>query len=247
MSNCPAFTSWITHVPLRDRVPNNHPVRDFHEPTDISLGFPDLFPHEPLVDWDLVDPRRNASWLPHDLALCYAYDTMEEFLIEGELMSFPVVRYVYRRDRDLRWSEIRNYLRDGSIPFRYPPRNPPGASWINEPMNADNFKKIAKRFLRVEHGYRIDLYERSSGLPVQQNPLDFEERFVYGPCAQFPAELLASSHPRAILVLFRFTGHEAWYLNGVRRARIASLYMRLCILTGRPFTIEGFFFFAANR
>ncbi|KAF8216756.1 hypothetical protein K438DRAFT_1953657 [Mycena galopus ATCC 62051] len=246
MANWPAFATWITQ-PSAERAPSNHLVRGFHPSPDIHLGFPGLFPQESLDSYDLVDPRRNAGFVPHDLALRYAYETDEEFLVEGEYMTFPVVRYVYRRDRDLRWSEIKRYLLDGSIPFRYPPRSPAGLPWINEPMNVENFARIANRFRRVERGDWCELYERSSGKLVQMRPTDFEDDFFYGPCSRFQLNYLSIARPGAVLSLIRLMGRRRWYLDAFRRARLSSLYIQLCILTGRPFTMDGYSFFMHAR
>ncbi|KAF8125546.1 hypothetical protein K438DRAFT_2002037 [Mycena galopus ATCC 62051] len=246
MANPHAPASWITQ-PSAEPEPSNHPVQGFHPSTDIHLGFPGLFPLESLDGFDLVDPRRNAGFVPHDLALRYVHDTVEEFLVEGEYMTFPVVRYVYRRDRNLRWSEIKRYLLDGSIPFRYPPRNPTGLPWINEPMNAENFARIANRFRRVERGDWCELYERTSAWPVQMRPMDFEDDFYHGPCSRFRLAYLSIAHPGAVLALIRLMSRRRWYLNAFCRARLSCLYIQLCILTGRPFTMDGYSFFMHAR
>ncbi|KAJ7162334.1 hypothetical protein C8R46DRAFT_1353299 [Mycena filopes] len=181
-------------IPTRNRLPSNITVRGFNDPMDRWLGFPPdaLFTpgaREKFRDFGQhLDPRRNATFVRHDLALKYYYETVEEWLIEGEWRSFPITHTVYRRDRELLRTEIEDYLRHKTIPARYPPRVGDGV--IHEPMNQDNFERMMSRFslrsiiltfspprfrpftMTVER-----LYERSSGLEVQHHHLDFEERF----------------------------------------------------------------------
>jgi hypothetical protein len=78
--------------------PTNVTKRGFSDPQEILLGFPLTL--NPIRDHhdDLIDPRRNASWLRHDLALPYYYDTIQWYELEGEWVPVPVVRVVYHRD-----------------------------------------------------------------------------------------------------------------------------------------------------
>ncbi|KAJ7238049.1 hypothetical protein B0H12DRAFT_1075416 [Mycena haematopus] len=228
-------------IPPRHRIPNNHPVRGFHEPTDILLGFPTGLPQPHNQDADLIDPRRNADWIKHDLALRYCYEIEEDIKVNGEWMTFPVVHYVYRRDRDLRWSEIRAYLKNGDVPFRYPPRGPlNGFGWVNDPMNEENFIRIARRFKLVDRGYLSEICERSTGRQVQKRYLRFEEEFVNGPGTLCRPWYLGWAHPGAIHALVLIMGPKLWYLNALQRARRASKFIRDTLKAGRSLSIEEF-------
>ncbi|KAJ7743462.1 hypothetical protein DFH07DRAFT_964103 [Mycena maculata] len=209
-------------IPPRNRVPSNFTTYGFNERTDLLLGFPrDSVPHDPefsTSDGDILDPRRNAAWSRHDLALKYCYDTEMWYFLEGEWVSFPVVRYVYRRHRLLRKSEIIAYLTTGEIPQRYPPRESGGV--INEPMNSENFERMTPR---------EELFERTSGLIVQSDHMAFDEVFWSGPSI-FCDRSLLTGDPAVILALMvsRY-GPRCWYLNGLERVRAACYRVR----TGR--------------
>jgi hypothetical protein len=157
------------------------------------------------------------------------------FNFGGECVPFPVVRYVYRRDRELRKSEIIAFLRTGEIPERYPTRESNGV--INEPMNAENFRQMVRRFFlkTLDIGGRpyTELRERSSGLIVQPHYMDFEERFWRGPAITCSWKYLSTGHPKSILALMLLLGRKCWYLNAVERVKAASYRIR----TGRNMPI----------
>ncbi|KAJ7189277.1 hypothetical protein C8R46DRAFT_1244967, partial [Mycena filopes] len=224
-------------IPTRNRVPSNITVRGFNDPMDRWLGFPPdaLFTpgaREKFRDFGRhLDPRRNATFVRHDLALKYYYETVEEWLIEGEWRSFPITHTVYRRDRELLRTEIEDYLRHKTIPARYPPRVGDGV--IHEPMNQDNFERMMSRFslrsiiltfspprfrpftMTVER-----LYERSSGLEVQHHHLDFEERFwssVYFKQYTEPGYFQRAT-AASIIQAVRDSGRPYWFVDAELRA-----------------------------
>jgi hypothetical protein len=156
--------------------------------------------------------------------LRYAYEEIAGYVAEGEHFTVPVIVYVYRRDRDLRWSEIKAYLQDGLIPDRYPPRQPDGPLGpINEPMNAENFRILARRFRLDTIVYsKVDwvtdvIRERSTNRVVQPHYMDFEEMFWSGPGITWDPTYFRTARPAEIhsLVLFR---RRVWYLNGLQRS-----------------------------
>ncbi|KAF8185489.1 hypothetical protein K438DRAFT_2096520 [Mycena galopus ATCC 62051] len=214
--------------PPRNRVPSNNPVLGFHESSDLLLGFllfretPDISLRAYSATEHLVDPTRNANWVLHDLALRYCYDTEIYCDVEGELCPFPVTRYVYRRDPALRWDEIISFLLTGAIPARYPPREEAGR--INEPMNADNFKKLTRRFYTKEHrDGSVVLYERSSRLQVQLHFSNFEYWFADGVVRRWrsrsiPDNGLTVKDAADVHDLVLRYGPKVWHLNGLQRA-----------------------------
>ncbi|KAJ7136541.1 hypothetical protein C8R43DRAFT_1132443 [Mycena crocata] len=232
-------------IPPRNRNPSSITRRGFNEPTDLLLGFPHTAaPHGHSAtsnsDSDILDPRPNASLARHDLALQYCYEVVLSYNLGGEYVSVPVVRYVYRRDRDLRKSEIIAFLSTGAIPERYPLRESNGV--INEPMNAENFRAMVRRFsLYTTNDYdgpRIRLRERSSGLDVQSHYMQFDEAFWGGPAIMCDKGFLVSSHPQRILaeMQHRF-GAKVWYLDSVTRVEGACYRVRTGEWRPIPFTM----------
>ncbi|KAJ7182568.1 hypothetical protein C8R43DRAFT_940703 [Mycena crocata] len=203
--------------------PTNITKRGFSDPREIFLGFP--LNLDPIRDHynDLLDPRRNSSWLRHDLALPYYHDTVEHFNIAGEWFSFPVTRIVYRRDRDLLKSEIMDYLLHRKIPARYPKRLSGGV--VNEPMNEDNWIRMVRRFY-VGLDYRDVPYigERSTGATMQHHYLHFEDnlwmRLVVG--HQDPVSLVSGGAAGLIKAVDDKVG-PFWYPNVQLRASVACL------------------------
>ncbi|KAJ7243867.1 hypothetical protein B0H12DRAFT_1236338 [Mycena haematopus] len=230
-------------IPSRNpvsRSPSNHPsIRGFHEPSDMLLGFPTAGRHEFVRDSDLVDPRLNASFVRHDLSLKYVYETCEEWEIDGEWVPFPVVRYVYRRDVELRWSEIKAYLVRGNVPFRYPSRKRfPELPWMNDPMNKENFEKYCRRFtVRDLGGGFCVLRERSTGLPIQRHYMRFEEQFAEGPGSTYNREFFTHVQPWRILKIMTEMESKYWYLDQVQRAQAAIDRAR----DGKPFDADNVF------
>ncbi|KAJ6583447.1 hypothetical protein DFH09DRAFT_1308956 [Mycena vulgaris] len=185
----PQLQSYYT-IPTRNREPSNITTRGFNDPMDRCLGFPDSALFTPRADEKYkdfgryLDPRRNATFVRHDLALKYTYESVDEWYINGEWYSFPITHTVYRRDRELLRPEIEDFLRHGTIPARYPPRESNGV--INEPMNERMMSRFCLRTITVDYSpprfkpfsRTVErLYERSSNLEVQHHHLEFEEQF----------------------------------------------------------------------
>ncbi|KAJ7075386.1 hypothetical protein B0H15DRAFT_953613 [Mycena belliarum] len=222
-------------IPPRNRRPSNITKRGFNEPTDSLLGFPCDFLPSTSKDEDILDPSRNAAWLRHDLALKYCYEAEVAFSIEGEHYSFPIVRTVYRRDRDLRKSEIVDFIKSGAIPPRYPPRDSNGV--VNEPMNAENFRQMVSRFFvhtYVAFGRLFDeLRERSTRRIVQRTPHHLEERFWSTVAVFGDWDHIGNAAPHDILSEVLRCGGEFWYLNALQRCSAVSYRIR----TGRNASI----------
>jgi hypothetical protein len=150
--------------------------------------------------------------------------------IEGEWLSFPVVYHVYRRDPLLRKSEIIACLRSGLIPARYPPRESNGV--INEPMNAENFRNLVRRFVLETVHQRLgqppmpQLRERSSGFIVQHHYMDFDEHFWAGPAIFSSRTFLSTAAPQEVLNEMQRRGRQLWYLDGVSRIEGACYRVR---------------------
>ncbi|KAJ7700800.1 hypothetical protein B0H17DRAFT_1128655 [Mycena rosella] len=208
-------------IPPRNRQASNTTKRGFNDPTDSFLGFPsNMLPHV-SEDEDLLDPSRNSSWFRHDLALKYYYEDVVHYRLEdtGEWVSFPLVRTVYRRDRDLRKSEIVAYLKHGEVPSRYPPRLSGGV--VNEPMNADNFKLMVSRFFinnftALGRAYE-ELREHSSGRIVQPTSHAFEEVFWRTVAVACHWDYIKCAYPAQIQRDVRCHGGSYWYLNMLKR------------------------------
>ncbi|KAF8214614.1 hypothetical protein K438DRAFT_1749705 [Mycena galopus ATCC 62051] len=248
MSTLSAIAQY-SKFPPRDRIPNNSTILPynwtilgFHERRDLLLGF-QLYPDTPRdrkQETDLIGPDANADWMWHDLALQYVYDTETYCDLEGtgELLPYPITRYVYRRDRELRWGEVKAYLLTGAIPSRYPPREHNGC--INEPMNDNNFKKLMRRFcLKTQKNGFQAIYERGSRLPVQYDYDDFEYWFWAGLATRWASRSvvddgLGVEDTVAIHALVLRHGARVWYLNGARRAAQCIHYYRTGKLLPRP-------------
>ncbi|KAF8205305.1 hypothetical protein K438DRAFT_2096495 [Mycena galopus ATCC 62051] len=248
MSTLSAIAQY-SKFPPRDRIPNNSTILPynwtilgFHERRDLLLGFqlyPDM-PRDRKQETDLIGPDANADWMWHDLALQYVYDTETYCDLEGtgELLPYPITRYVYRRDRELRWGEVKAYLLKGAIPSRYPPREHNGR--INEPMNDNNFKKLMRRFcLKTQKNGFQAIYERGSRLPVQYDYDNFEYWFWAGLATRWASRSvvddgLGVEDAVAIHALVLRHGARVWYLNGARRAAQCIHYYRTGKLLPRP-------------
>ncbi|KAJ7113729.1 hypothetical protein C8R43DRAFT_1138573 [Mycena crocata] len=203
----------------------------FNNEHEILLGFPlNLYPIRDHHN-DLLDPRRNSSWLRHDLVLPSYYDTEQYFSIEGEWLPFPITRVVYRRDRDLLKSEILDYLLSGSIPARYPKRESGGV--INEPMNEENWKHMVRRFYldyEIPGGVPF-LRERSTGFRVQEHYMHFEDNlWMRGVVDALRPETVAIG-PKHLVAEVNKRVDQFWYPDVRLRAAIA----RLRILIGPEF------------
>ncbi|KAJ6620723.1 hypothetical protein B0H10DRAFT_2215711 [Mycena sp. CBHHK59/15] len=221
------FSSPFT-IPSRNREATNITKRGFNDPNDSLLGFPtDMLPSVGEDD-DFLDPSRNASWFRHDLALRYHYEHVEYYKYDGEWLSFPVVRTVYRRDRALRKSEIIDYLRHGTIPARYPPRISGGV--VNEPMNEENFKRMVSRFYISEtyilHVLHTELRERRSKRVVQPQSHTFEEHFWRNVATTCSWRYLGHAFPGQILYEVRQRSGKFWYLNAIKRCAAVSYRIR---------------------
>ncbi|KAJ7805725.1 hypothetical protein B0H13DRAFT_2387526 [Mycena leptocephala] len=71
-------------IPPRNRVATNITKRGFHEPTDRLLGFPLDMCFDSISDHDdRLDPRKNASYVRHDLALKYYYEATVYHQVEA--------------------------------------------------------------------------------------------------------------------------------------------------------------------
>ncbi|KAJ6460628.1 hypothetical protein C8R45DRAFT_1109039 [Mycena sanguinolenta] len=253
MSNCPAFADWISQrdSPTLSR-PSNHTHRGFHDVSELPFGF--YTPGFVRFEWDerFIDERPNADWTRHDLALCYGYEVEMEYWLGGELRVFPVIRYVYRRDPELRWQEIWDYLVHGTIPFRYPARVPGGSfGWVNEPMNVDNFKRLAARFkLRPDTNLpRIawPFLEKHTNRPVQHHQLSFEFDFCAVIRPKLSTYAIASITPAELLLNMRAQGCNPWYLDTDSRAKKAIVYAKCCVLNNVPIEEEFYYMLARSR
>ncbi|KAJ7934113.1 hypothetical protein B0H13DRAFT_2306131 [Mycena leptocephala] len=224
--------SWLDRIPPRNRVATNITKRGFHEPTDRLLGFPLDMCFDSISDHDdRLDPRKNASYVRHDLALKYYYEATVYHQVEGEWCSFPIVYTIYRRDRELRRAEIVDYLRHGTIPARYPPRESGGV--INEPMNEENFERMMGRFdMRTLTflAYSFDskypgvpttverLYERGSNREVQTHCTTFEETFWTHVSVNRDWGYLRRAFLAQLIVEVRMAGAPYWFIDAKLRA-----------------------------
>ncbi|KAJ6626603.1 hypothetical protein B0H10DRAFT_2210902 [Mycena sp. CBHHK59/15] len=222
-----AFSSQFT-IPSRNREATNVTKRGFNDPNDLLLGFPaDMLPSVGEDD-DYLDPKRNASWFRHDLALPYCYEHVEYYKCEGEWLSFPVVQTVYRCDRALHKSEIVDCLRHGTIPARYPPRISGGV--VNDPMNEENFKRMVSRFY-ISETYIFDklyteLRERRSKCVVQAQSHTFEEHFWRNVATACSWVYLGSAFAGQILWEVHRRSGKFWYLNALKRSEALSYRIR---------------------
>ena len=213
------------------REPSNTPHRGFHPYAERHLGAPN-FPHcyETLVgehDADYVDNHQFSSYERGDLTLQYIYDVPVKYWLGGELVILPITLYVYRRDYQLRWSEIKAFHRSGYIPFRYPPRVGANGT-IHSPMNEENFKILARRFRYVNLHPREPtffpsrsefLIERGRNLPIQTRHDDFEKTF-YRAVIWFthaPDEVLELRAEEVAILVQKAT--NTWHLDSVARAQ----------------------------
>ncbi|KAJ6567484.1 hypothetical protein B0H10DRAFT_2238680 [Mycena sp. CBHHK59/15] len=228
------FPSTIRHVPIAIpyiREPSNLPVFGFHPVEDCHLGVPEIpRPYTHLkAPKDKVDNHQFTSYHRGDLTLRYTYEMVDEYNLGGELVPLPIVVHVYRRDFHLLWSEIKGYLRDGTIPSRY------GAAItadgvVHAPMNEDNFRKLVRRFNLVLTcgGTKEWLFERSSRVKravVQQYHSEFEGTlyrnvlWTYGRAA-----ILAMTLEELASLVQQQT--STWHLDAIPRARAAQVDLR---------------------
>ncbi|KAF8217089.1 hypothetical protein K438DRAFT_2082383, partial [Mycena galopus ATCC 62051] len=255
MSNWPALSAWISqyNVP-KPRQPSNVTRRGFHDVSELPLGF---YTGDFLgFEWDkyCVDERPNAERGRHDLAMRYVYEQEQEYWLGGELRIFPVVHVVFRRDAELRWHEIRDYLFHQSIPFRYPSRIPGGTfDWHNEPMNAESFERMASRFKidpNGDHGPHLHvarILERGTKRVVQRHFLDFETDFCSTILTALSLDRIASLSPTELMTEMRERGCEHWYLDADARALATITFVKFCIAKDIQFQPEVLITFAQSR
>ncbi|KAJ7078167.1 hypothetical protein B0H15DRAFT_954726 [Mycena belliarum] len=205
---------------------SNNPHYGFHPVHESAVGDPHIprfynhpYPGNFLTD-DLVDDLPYASYIQADLCLEYTYEVETQYLLGGEFVALPVVQRVYRRDPDLRWSEIRTALIEGTIPKRY---NHPAAT--HAPMNSATFQKFADRFFVVDLANGSEyLCEKSTGRPVEKQHSDFEwvlEMML--PLEFSEAELLEFSPQGLAERVLKRTGR--WHLDRFLRATMHWLYL----------------------
>ncbi|KAF7365288.1 hypothetical protein MVEN_00400600 [Mycena venus] len=230
-------SSWLNQYPSRNRTPSNITKRGFNDPMDRLLGFPLTMQCEDSTDYDILDPRRNASWTRIDLGLKYYYEGVVFYKLEGEYCSFPVVYTVHRRDRELLKSEITDHILHAKIPARYPPRINNGT--INEPMNEENFRRMVRRFsiknLTILGKEYLELRERSSGLLVQSHHLQLEKVFWEYVSIKFGWEYLGHAHPKQVWLNILATGGARWYVDAPKRCAALSYRIRTGYDIALPF------------
>ncbi|KAJ7104912.1 hypothetical protein C8R44DRAFT_332826 [Mycena epipterygia] len=156
---------------------SNNPHRGFHPFAQMRRGNPHIarvYDHPPtntIFTDNLIDDKPYASYDRADLCLKYIYDEETKYDLGGEIVTLPVVTYVYRRDPELRWSEIRTALSGGPIPKRYMSTN----TTQDAPMNAATFQKFMNRFYLANdaNGTQV-IHEKGARLPVERHHADFE-------------------------------------------------------------------------
>ncbi|KAJ7717894.1 hypothetical protein B0H14DRAFT_3170879 [Mycena olivaceomarginata] len=120
---------------------------------------------------NMVDDQPYNSYMRADLCLEYIYEVETQYLLGGELVTLPIIHRVYRRDTELRWSEIRNALAEARFPRRYQKTDPKFA-----PMNSATFQKFIDRFYLADYkGDDQTIFEKGTCLPVQTQHEDFEQ------------------------------------------------------------------------
>jgi hypothetical protein len=148
----------------------------FHPTSEIRVGDPHVprtYDHPlagNILSDNLVDDKPYASYGRADLSLEYIYEVETKYLLGGELITLPIVYRVYRRDPQLRWSEIRGAVVQGLIPRRYRHTDP-----VQAPMNLATFQKFIRRFYFANNdsGQQV-IHEKGTRLPVEQQHEDFE-------------------------------------------------------------------------
>ncbi|KAF8212596.1 hypothetical protein K438DRAFT_1957209 [Mycena galopus ATCC 62051] len=255
MSNWPALSAWIAQYNTpKPRQPSNITRHGFHNVSGLPLGF---YTGDFLgFEWNklCVDERPNADRNRHDLAMRYVYEQEQEYWLGGELRVFPVIRYVYRRDAELCWHEIRDYLLHQTIPFRYPPRVPGGTfHWLNEPMNSENFERMVARFEidpDGDHGHHLNvarILERGTKRVVQHHYLDFETDFCGTVLTTLSLDHVASFSATDLIAEMRKRGCDRWYLDAEARASAAIIFVKFCVTKDISFKPEVFMTFAQSR
>ncbi|KAJ7443418.1 hypothetical protein B0H11DRAFT_2204173 [Mycena galericulata] len=165
-----------SHLPMSASTPLSNTIRrGFHPLAEHNYGNPSRPPsyiHPPATFYSksYVEDSPYASHSRADLCLEYVYDVGVEYLMGSEFVTLPIVERVYRRDPNLRWSEIRSGLEDGRIPSRYDKTGNNQA-----PMNAATFHKFLCRFYLAENSQgEIVIHEKGTRLPVERDHADFE-------------------------------------------------------------------------
>ncbi|KAF8153699.1 hypothetical protein K438DRAFT_1987398 [Mycena galopus ATCC 62051] len=150
----------------------------FHPVGELHIGNPhvprtyDVHPLSfDIFSDNLVDDQPYNSYSRADLCLVYVYEVATEYLLGGERIILPIIHRVYRRDAELRWSEIRIALAGGRFPARYQHTEPNIA-----PMNHAMFQKFIDRFYLADHdGDDQTIFEKGTHLPVQKQHEDYEQ------------------------------------------------------------------------
>lgn len=143
----------------------------FHPTTELHIGNPhiprtyDDHPLPPNIFTDnLVADQPYNSYSRADVCLEYVYEVETQYLLGGELVTLPVIYRVFRRDTDLRWSEICTALVGGRFPARYQHKDPTIA-----PMNHATFQKFIDRFYLADYeNNKQAIFEKGTRRPVQK-------------------------------------------------------------------------------
>ncbi|KAJ7843534.1 hypothetical protein B0H14DRAFT_3139573 [Mycena olivaceomarginata] len=149
----------------------------FHPLADLPIGDPhiprnyDVHPlPQNIFNDNLVDDQPYHSYDRGDLCLEYIYEVGTQYMLGGELVTVPVIHRVFRRDPDLRWTEIRTALMGGPFPVRYRSTDPSVG-----PMNHATFQKFINRFYLAHYeNDSQNVFEKGMRRPIQREHEDCE-------------------------------------------------------------------------
>ncbi|KAJ6484244.1 hypothetical protein C8R45DRAFT_1148676 [Mycena sanguinolenta] len=199
----------------------------FHPLNELPIGNPDVprtYDSHPLpinifAD-NMVDDQPYNSYLRADLCLEYIYEVETQYLLGGELITLPIIHRVFRRDAELRWSEIRIALVHGRFPARYQ------QTLANVgPMNHATFQKFIDRFYLADYeGDDQTIFEKATRRPVQKQHEDCEQILHLMLPLKFSEDELFSLSPEEIAQAV-LDHREMWHLDRFARARIFWQYL----------------------
>ncbi|KAJ7247156.1 hypothetical protein B0H12DRAFT_746565 [Mycena haematopus] len=205
------------------RMPLTNTLRlGFHPINELPIGDPHIprtYDTHPLpiniFSDNMVDDQPYDSYLRADLCLEYIYEVETEYLLGGEIITVPIIHRVFRRDADLRWSEIRIALAQARIPTRYQSTAPNIA-----PMNRATFHKFISRFYLADYdGNDQTIFEKGTRLPVQKQHEDYEEILHLMLPLKFSENDLLEISPEEIAQA-ALEHREMWHLDRFARATI---------------------------
>jgi len=131
--------------------------RGFHPALEINEGVTHDGARGAFIDTmspevDYLDSNGQTSRSKLELSLRYCYEEVVDVRMGDEMITVPIIQYVFRTDKALTTSEIVEFHHRGVIPARYSFDYSNGdRDYVSEPYNPDSFRKMLRRFQVIKY------------------------------------------------------------------------------------------------